>query len=86
MKVITLGKIAQNKLCNIHSGVVFSPLNEHLEVSSDIYMTVLVDETKVKYNGDCVDLRTGKMTKFHPSTRVKIYQDAAIILDPIDKD
>lgn len=87
MKVIALGKIAQNKFCNLSAGTVFSYINENLEVEPEVYIKVI---RKLSPNADefvtVVDLRTGEQTApRHTSQRCKIYQAACIVLDPIDR-
>jgi hypothetical protein len=87
MKVIALGKIAQSKFCNLSAGTVFSYINENMEVEPEIYIKVIRKAAPTA--GEfvtTVDLRTGEQTvPRHTSQRCKIYQDACIVLDPIDR-
>lgn len=83
MKILALGKICQNKFCNLSGGTVFSFLNEHLEVGSDVFIKVVEDNPDISY---ALNLKTGTVLRnFHTSVRCKIYPDAAVVLDPIDR-
>lgn len=87
MKVIAIGKISHNKFCNLSPGTVFSLLTSELEVKPEIYMKLETDPRKDQ-SVLAVELTTGKcigILEFHTSTRCKIYQDACIVLDPIDR-
>lgn len=85
MKVVALGKIAQNKLCNLSPGVCFKEIDSQLIVQPTVYMKINLEEKKSVYSGTAVELETGNLVDLHPSTRVQIFQDACIVLDPIDR-
>jgi len=88
MKVMALGKISQNKFCNLSPGTVFSFINSEMAVEPEIYMKLVVDPTKSQHVL-AVNLITGECIgalKFHGSQRCKIYQDACVVLDPIDRE
>lgn len=84
MKVVALGKVAQNKLCNLSPGIPFKIIDSDLTVKSEIYMKICAEKNH-RYTGCCVNLETGLLTEVPPSTRVQIFQDACIVLDPIDR-
>jgi hypothetical protein len=88
MKVVALGKISQNKFCNLSPGTVFSLMDSDMTVHPEIYIKVEADINKSQ-SILAVELTTGRtigILQFHTSTRCKIYQDACVVLDPIDRD
>ena len=87
MKIIAMGKIEQNKFCNLSPGTVFSFIGSDMILKPELYMKLDMDPKKDQ-SVLAVELTTGKcigILQFHTSSRCKIFQDACVVLDPIDR-
>ena len=63
----------------------FKEIDSHLVVQPKVYIKIKSTQNKDAYSGEAVELETGEIVSLHPSTRVQIFQDACIVLDPIDR-
>lgn len=84
MRICNLYGQKTNKLCNISAGTLVSLVDSELNVDKEYYIKV-TQETATTADVKLVNVKTGELVTKHPSSKAFIHQDAALVIDFIDR-